>query len=106
LEINLARDLLKANPQSPLPIGVGYLGWILEQLDARGSAKDILSVALDNNVRAIWFAYGVDLNKWIQYIRNNERNPGATTIFVQVTSVEEALVAVNDWKVDVVVAQG
>ena len=59
-----------------------------------------------SHVRAVWFAYGADLNKWIQFIRDNERNPGSTVIFVQVTSVEEALVAINDWKVDVVVAQG
>lgn len=105
-EVNLARDLLKVDSQSPLPIGIGYLGWILDQLDGRGSAEDFLSVALDNNVRAVWFAYGTDLNKWIQYIRDNEHYPGGTMIFVQVTSVEEALVAINDWKVDVVVAQG
>jgi nitronate monooxygenase len=89
--------------QSPLPIGIGYLGWLLEQQVA---AQDYLSVALDNNVQAVWFAYGADLNQWIQYIRNNDRRPGATAIFVQVNSVEEALVAINDWKVDVLVAQG
>jgi nitronate monooxygenase len=92
--------------QSSLPIGIGYIGWILEQPDARGSAQDFLSVALNNNVRAVWFSFGLDLNKWIQYVRDNERNPGATIIFVQVNSVEEALVAINDWKIDVVVAQG
>jgi nitronate monooxygenase len=105
-EVKLARDLLKGDTQSPLPIGIGYLGWILEQSVTRGSAHDYLSVALDNNVQAVWFSYGADLKGWIQYIRDNERHPGATTIFVQVTSVEEALVAINDWKVDVVVAQG
>ena len=89
-----------------MPIGIGYLGWILERPDARGSAQDFLSVTLDNNVRAVWFSFGPDLNKWIRYIRDNERNPGATTVFVQVSSVEEALVAIHDWKVDVVVAQG
>jgi nitronate monooxygenase len=89
--------------QSPLPIGIGYLGWLLEQ---QAAAQDYLSVALDNNVQAVWFAYGADLNQWIQYIRNNDRHPGATAIFVQVNSVEEALVAIHDWKADAVVAQG
>jgi nitronate monooxygenase len=92
--------------QYPLPIGVGFIGWILDQKDALGSAHEFLSVALDNNVRAIWLSFGVDLGKWIRYIRNKERNPGATTIFVQVNSVQQALVAINDWKADVVVAQG
>jgi nitronate monooxygenase len=105
-EVKLARDLLKTDARSQLPIGIGYLGWILDQLDAKGSVEDYLSAALDNNVRAVWFSYGADLNKWIRYVRDNERNPGSTVIFVQVTSVEDALVAINDWKVDVVVAQG
>jgi len=89
-----------------LPIGIGYLGWLLEQPNERGSAEEFLSVAINNNVRAVWFSFGRELKRWIQFIRDNERNPGATAIFVQVTSVEEALVAINDWKVDVVVAQG
>jgi nitronate monooxygenase len=97
---------LKADAQSPLPIGIGYLGWVLDQLDGQETAEDFLSVALEYNVEAVWFGHGVDMNKWTQYIRDNDRSPGATKIFVQVTSVEDALVVINDWKVDVVVAQG
>jgi nitronate monooxygenase len=106
-EVSLARDLLKVvDDKSPLPFGIGYLGWILDQLDGPETAEDFLSVALDYNVRAVWFGFGLGMYRWIQYIRGHERNPGATTIFVQVTSVQDALVAINDWKVDVIVAQG
>ncbi|KAG6849291.1 hypothetical protein H0H93_009721 [Arthromyces matolae] len=103
--IAYARTLLQIDPNEPsLPIGIGYLGWQLEK--AGTPAHDLLSVALNNNVRAVWLAFGAHLEKWIDFIRKSEPNPGATKIVVQVNSVQEALSAVNDWKVDVVVAQG
>ncbi|RDB20877.1 Nitronate monooxygenase [Hypsizygus marmoreus] len=103
-EVALARSILKVQPQLPLPIGIGYLGWQLELPNA--PAEECLSAALDENVQAIWLSFGKRLHQWIKYIRDHERSAGATKVFVQVTSVEEALVAVNDWKVDVVIAQG
>lgn len=102
--MDTARALLKVEPQSQLPIGIGYLGWQLEKPNAH--AQDVLSVALDNNVQAVWLSFGVKLQQWINFIRDKERTRGVTKIFVQVTSVEEALVAINDWKADVIVAQG
>jgi len=102
--VDTARSLLQANPQTPLPIGIGYLGWRLETPNI--PAQELLSVALANNVQAVWLSFGANLQRWIKYIRETERKPGATKIFVQVTSVEDALVAVNDWKADVIVAQG
>ncbi|KAG6891617.1 hypothetical protein C0992_002656 [Termitomyces sp. T32_za158] len=98
------RSLLRIGSDSPLPIGIGYLGWRLETPGV--AAHDLLSVALDNNVRAVWLSFGTQLHSWIDFIRKSERKPGTTKILVQVNSVKEALVAVQDWKADIVIAQG
>ncbi|KAF8141704.1 2-nitropropane dioxygenase [Boletus edulis] len=106
-ELSLARGLLHLNPSDPLPIGVGYLAWQLEEPTANPEA--LLSAALDNHVQAIWLAFGNDIKEWIKFIRNYDaqhKRPRPTTIFVPVSSVEEALVASDEWKVDVLVAQG
>lgn len=56
---------------------------------------------------AVWFAFGVDLGKYIAQVRTfDAKRDHKTIIFANVNSVEEALVAANDWKVDVIVAQG
>ncbi|KAF8074766.1 2-nitropropane dioxygenase [Lyophyllum atratum] len=103
-EVDTARSLLQIDPLSPLPIGIGYLGWQLEKPNT--PAEELLSVALDNNVQAVWLSFGAELQRWIKFIRASERKLGGTKIFVQVTSVEEALTAFHDWKADVIVAQG
>ncbi|KAG6890298.1 hypothetical protein C0995_009504 [Termitomyces sp. Mi166 len=103
-EVDTARSLLQIDSNSSLPIGIGYLGWRLERPDV--PAHDLLSVALNNNVRAVWLSFGAQLHSWIEFIRKSECKPGATKIIIQVNSVKEALVAVQDWKADVVVAQG
>ena len=63
-------------------------------------------MALDNKVQAVWLSFGERIADWIAYIREKEPKPGATKIFVQVSTVEQALTASKDWKADVVVAQG
>jgi nitronate monooxygenase len=69
--------------------------------------RDMLQHALDQQVRAIWLSFGVDLRRWIDFIRafDATRNH-KTLIFVIVNSVPDAIVAAEDWKVDVIVAQG
>ncbi|KAG6812825.1 hypothetical protein H0H92_016094 [Tricholoma furcatifolium] len=104
-EVDTARELLKADLQSTLPIGIGYLGWRLERL-AKSDAHSLLSIALENNVQAVWLSFGAQLQSWIRFIRDSEPKPGATKIVVQINSLQEALIAANDWKVDVIVAQG
>ncbi|KZT27775.1 NPD-domain-containing protein [Neolentinus lepideus HHB14362 ss-1] len=89
------------------PIGVGFIAWILEK--GTPSSTDLLDVALENRVKAIWLAFGNSLGKWVSYIRDYDQRRAdghKTLIFAQLSSVEEALVAVNDWKVDILVAQG
>jgi len=104
-EINVARRTLGVNPQSPLPIGVGFLCWRLE-IDAAQGKREI-KTALDNHVVAVWLSFGRNLSKWIQFVRDHDKVTGTQTIiFVQVSSVDDALVAIHDWKVDVIVAQG
>lgn len=106
-ELSVARAQLHLSETDPLPIGVGYLAWQLEKDPS--SAIDVLNVALSNKVRAIWFAFGNDIGRWIEHVRSYDESSGRnqkTLIFVQIASVDEALTATQDWKVDVLVAQG
>ncbi|KAF9221412.1 2-nitropropane dioxygenase [Gyrodon lividus] len=106
-ELSLAREILQLAASEPLPIGVGFLGWQLDKSTTKPEA--MLSTALGNRVQAIWLAFGNNLGHWIKYIRDYDaenKRSRSTTVFVQVPSVEEALVAIHKWKVDVLVAQG
>jgi nitronate monooxygenase len=105
-EFDVARSTLN-RPSGPLPIGAGFLGWKLEE--AQSPHVALLELALENGVRAIWLSFGEDLGRWIEFVRNHDQTSGKspkTLIFVQVNSVEDALVAAQTWKVDVLVAQG
>ena len=91
----------------PLPIGVGFIAWLLDTKP--DAAKELVDVALESNVQALWLAFGNDVYRWIEYVRTSSaalRAANRPLLFVQVTSVDEALVAANQWKVDVIVAQG
>jgi hypothetical protein len=107
-ELDIARSMLNI-PSGPLPIGAGFLGW---KLDEAGSQQvPLLELALENGVRAIWLSFGQDLGRWIEFVRNHDQKSGKspkekTLLFVQVNSVDDALFAVQAWKVDVLVAQG
>jgi nitronate monooxygenase len=106
-ELSLARSSLELDSSSPLPIGVGYLGWQLEKKDS--PVIELLQLALQNRVKAVWFAFGNQLGRWVQYVRDYDQTrdeSDKTIIFAQISSVEDALVAVNEWKVDVLVVQG
>ena len=91
----------------PLPIGVGFIAWLLDTKEE--TAKQMIDVVLESNVKALWLAFGNDVHRWIEYARTSPANAQSShkpLIFVQVTSVEEALLAANEWKADVIVAQG
>jgi len=105
-EFDIARSMLNI-PSGPLPIGAGFLGWKLE--DAGSLNIPLLELALENGVRAIWLSFGPDLSRWIEFVRNHDEKSGKspkTLLFVQVNSVDDALIAAQAWKVDVLVAQG
>jgi len=105
-EFDIVRSMLNI-PSGPLPIGAGFLGW---KLDEAGSQQiPLLELALENGVRAIWLSFGQDLGRWIEFVRNHDQRSGKspkTLVFVQVNSVDDALIAVQSWKADVLVAQG
>lgn len=105
-ELNTARTVLRLQSQTPLPIGVGYLAWQLEE--SNSPAIELLSIALETRVQAIWFAFGSDLGRWVEFVRSHEKSDNGykTLVFVQVSTAEEAKRAISEWKVDVVVAQG
>ncbi|KJA25681.1 hypothetical protein HYPSUDRAFT_64408 [Hypholoma sublateritium FD-334 SS-4] len=106
-EIHLARELLHSTAGDTVPVGVGFLCW---QLDAFPSqAIDLLSAALTSGVQAIWLSFGQDVGKWVAYVRDHDPRAGtkdAVKIFVQISTVTEARAALNEWRADVIVAQG
>ncbi|KAH9946521.1 2-nitropropane dioxygenase [Amylocystis lapponica] len=94
-------------PSKLLPLGVGYLGWKLDESPNTGIA--LLNTALESNVQAVWFAFGKDLGRWVRHVRDFDSQRGSgrkTVVFVLVSSREEAVVAAHDWQADVLVAQG
>ncbi|KAF8623917.1 hypothetical protein AX17_007245 [Amanita inopinata Kibby_2008] len=106
-EIEIARSQLNASPTAILPIGIGFLGWQLEKSPSR--AKEMISIALDNHVQAIWLSFGQDLGQFVRYIREYEqtlKREQRVYIFIQVSSPEDADKAVHQWNADVLVVQG
>eukprot|EP00026_Physarum_polycephalum_P011691 Phypoly_transcript_11932.p1 GENE.Phypoly_transcript_11932~~Phypoly_transcript_11932.p1 ORF type:complete len:277 (+),score=37.00 Phypoly_transcript_11932:255-1085(+) len=86
-----------------LPIGVGVISWGMHAYDAKESDKwPLLDIAIENKVAAIWFSFG-DSGDLIAYVR---RKSPETLIFAQVQRASEAVIAVRDWKVDVLIVQG
>ena len=70
-------------------------------------AHKLLSIAVGQRVQAIWLSFGEDLGHWIRLIRARDRNaPSAIKVFVQISTVEQAVQAVREWKADVIVIQG
>lgn len=92
---------------SVLPIGIGFLGWRLEQPNS--GAVELLDAALESKPQAMWFSFGAKLEHWIEYVRQADEHRGEghkTLIFAQINTVDEALIAINKWNVDILVAQG
>jgi nitronate monooxygenase len=96
------RSELQVPPSQPLPVGAGFIGWVVED-----SKEDILSVILPEHPKAVWFAFGRDMGKLVKKVHDhNETHGTKILVFLQATSMEEALLAANEWKVDVLVVQG
>jgi len=105
------RTTLNIPTGTPIPIGIGFLGWILDKTELSEDPR--LIPTLDQLPTAIWFAFGNDLQKYIIKVRQHDDDDSnrrlrshKTIIFVIVNSVMEALRAANEWKVDVIVVQG
>lgn len=101
-DLQTIREKLEVPHDQPLPVGVGFIGWILDMVsDTR------LEEVLDEKPVALWLAFGVNLGKYVARIRDHDKKrEHKTIIFVIVNSVENALKAANEWKVDVLVVQG
>ncbi|KAE9400348.1 2-nitropropane dioxygenase [Gymnopus androsaceus JB14] len=107
-ELSLARSLLESNISDAeiISIGVGFLAWILDKMPSK-EAEGLLLAALNSNVQALWFSFGNNLGKWVQFVRDNtSEGKKPPLIFIQVNSLEEAVYYVNNLKPDVIVAQG
>ncbi|KAI0688388.1 2-nitropropane dioxygenase [Cytidiella melzeri] len=96
--LGVARD-------DPLPIGVGFLAWLLDKTEVTESPR--IPAVLDEKPKAVCFAFGNDLGKYIRCVREYEdKREHKTLVFVCINTVEEAVRAANEWKVDVIIAQG
>ncbi|KAJ7126606.1 hypothetical protein C8R43DRAFT_1240501 [Mycena crocata] len=74
-QLSLARSAFKAPLlTAQVPVGVGYLAWQLEKPNS--TLVDLLPLALENNVQAVWFAFGEDLGRWIQFVREHDTRMG------------------------------
>lgn len=66
-----------------------------------------IPAVLEEKITAIWFAFGNNLDKHVNTVREYDaKREHKTKIFVCCNSVDEAIRAANVWKVDVIVAQG
>jgi len=68
-------------------------------------AQKALAYVLDRGVKAIWLSFGEGIQGWIQHIREHSGDH-KPLIAVVVGGVEEAIVAAEEWKADIIVAQG
>lgn len=100
-----ARKTLKLSTDAPLPIGIGFLGWICDMTEVSEDPR--IPVVLAEKPTLIYFAFGNDLEKYIKQVREYDaKREHKTTIVCCVNSVEEAKRAANEWKVDILSVQG
>ncbi|TFK67256.1 2-nitropropane dioxygenase [Pluteus cervinus] len=99
------RSILNTPSNEPIPTGFGFIGWILDKTES--SPEPCIPAVLAQRPKAIWFAFGDNLGKYIAQVREYDlKREHKTRVFVMVASVEQALRAANEWGADVIVAQG
>ena len=103
-QIQQIRSSLNIPAGETVPIVVGFLGWILDRTEISDDPR--LIAVLDERPAAVWFAFGVDLEKYIDQVHAYNSKTGRNTfIFVIVNSVDDARRAALH-RVDAVVVQG
>ncbi|KAF8188846.1 2-nitropropane dioxygenase [Mycena galopus ATCC 62051] len=103
-QIQQIRGILKIPGREPVPIAVGFLGWILDRTEISDDPR--LTAVLDERPAAVWFAFGVDVEKYVDQVHAyNTRTGHKTFIFVIVNSVDDARRAAQHG-VHAVVVQG
>ena len=113
-ELTTIRSELKLAKDDILPIGVGFLGWVLDGIDASKEQDPRLETVLAEKPSAVWFAFGhkredgEGLRRYVKRVREYDagRAGHRTLVFVIVNSVEDAVRATNEWGVDGLVVQG
>ena len=104
-DLRSIRQALGVPTDTPVPAGVGLVGWVLDKTESSGDP--LLPTVLEEMPSVIWFAFGTDLGKYISQVRTYDaKRSHQTLIFVIVNSVEEARRAATEWKVDSIVVQG
>ncbi|KAF7367002.1 Nitronate monooxygenase [Mycena sanguinolenta] len=103
-QIQKIRSSLNIPAGETVPIVVGFLGWILDRTELSDDPR--LIAVLDERPAAVWFAFGVNLEKYIDQVHAYNSKTGRNTfIFVIVNSVDDARRAALH-RVDAVVVQG
>ncbi|KAF7288862.1 2-nitropropane dioxygenase [Mycena chlorophos] len=88
-KISAIRKLLGITHDTPVPIAIGFIGWILDMTEVSDDPR--LAATLDELPVAIWLSFG-DFGKYISQIREHDKKTGRTTfIFAQVGCLEDAL---------------
>ncbi|KAJ7432402.1 hypothetical protein FB451DRAFT_1316921 [Mycena latifolia] len=92
-KIQSIRSHLKIAHRAPVPVAIGFIGWILDKTEVSDDPR--LLAVLDELPLAVWFAFGADLEKYVVQVRAHDKDTGRETfIFVLVSSVESARRAV------------
>ncbi|KAF7344841.1 2-nitropropane dioxygenase [Mycena venus] len=103
-KIQKIREKLNITRGQPVPITVGFIGWALDITESSDDPR--LLAILDEVPVSVWFAIGLDLDKYIDQVRmHNKRTGRKTFIFVMVHSVEDVRRAAQK-DVDAVVVEG
>lgn len=103
-EIQKVRAILNIPAGEAVPMGIGFLGWVLDQTETSEDPR--LPAVLDELPTAVWFAFGVDLEKYVDQVHAHDAKSGRKTfVFVIVSSVDDARRAASKG-VDAVVVQG
>jgi len=101
-DIRAVKKKLDIGDDDPVPIGVGFVACVLDKFN-----EQVLEEVLEEKIRAVWLAFGTDLGKYVARVRAfDSKRDHKSIIFVIVNSVEEAIKAAEEWKVDVIVVQG
>ncbi|KZT56803.1 inosine monophosphate dehydrogenase [Calocera cornea HHB12733] len=107
-ELARAREALSAPPDKPLHLGLGALGWMLEQEPSAVREMFEHGVREPPGVQAAWLSFANDMARWVRRVRelDEERGDGRKTfVFIQVGTLGQALQA-RDLGADVIVLQG
>jgi hypothetical protein len=121
-ELDAAQAYFGPTEGKRLPIGIGFLAWVLSEqyggspptepahLNTENIALQLLDTSLRANPCAMWLSFGSDLAAWSAVVRHRDSvvntEGGRLKLFIMVGNLEEARHAVEDCGADVLVVQG